>query len=272
MTMTLASLPYVPARNTSGNRPLSDIRMIVIHTPETPESPTAAEGVANYFKNGPPNVGSTHIVVDSNSAVRCVHDHVIAWGAEGGNANSTGWHVEGCGYAAQTKDDWSDTYSRAMLVNMAALCREEAELRDISLNWMSHPQLTNLISKGFVTHADITAAFNVRGGHTDPGPNFPRDLFIDMVRSARNPTPTQLVEFFALIQHLNNRRRFPMWLISHSDGAIYTWNGVHGWHIPDIISVRIQQDLMRQLGLPTEIVADQDYFIDRLRETGVLTK
>ena len=36
-------------------------------------------------------------------------------------------------------------------------------------------------TKGYCTHADVTAAYKVMGGHTDPGPNFPVQKLLDLI-------------------------------------------------------------------------------------------
>ena len=37
-------------------------------------------------------------------------------------------------------------------------------------------------TKGFCTHADITAAYKVVGGHTDPGVNAPVQTILDRIK------------------------------------------------------------------------------------------
>jgi hypothetical protein len=35
---------------------------------------------------------------------------------------------------------------------------------------------------GFTTHGTITKAFNIHGGHTDPGVAFPIEFFMSLIR------------------------------------------------------------------------------------------
>src|SRR5436853_507127 len=44
--------------------------------------------------------------------------------------------------------------------------------------------IENTDVKGFTTHAEVTRAFKTPGGHTDPGPNFPIDEYLTLVRQA----------------------------------------------------------------------------------------
>jgi N-acetyl-anhydromuramyl-L-alanine amidase AmpD len=39
------------------------------------------------------------------------------------------------------------------------------------------------LGTGIIGHNDVTVAFRIKGGHSDPGKNFPWDDFIDMVES-----------------------------------------------------------------------------------------
>ena len=45
------------------------------------------------------------------------------------------------------------------------------------------PAQINLDQSGIAGHVDVTLAKGIRGGHTDPGPNFPWDRFIQLVKS-----------------------------------------------------------------------------------------
>lgn len=202
--MKLAELPYVPARNTSGPRKLP-IRLIVCHTPETPDSSSAAEGVARYFQTGPPGVGSTQVVVDDNSGVRCVPDDVIAHGAVGGDANARGWHIEIAGYAAQDLEEWHDPYSKATLINAASLCRDEGALAGIPPRWLTDDEIRDRVTKGYCTHGDLTRAYRIAGGHTDPGSGFPRDEFMRMC-AAGAPTGADLGAFFQILAEVARLR------------------------------------------------------------------
>jgi N-acetyl-anhydromuramyl-L-alanine amidase AmpD len=156
-----------------------NIRLVVIHDMEAPERSTTAENVARYFANLPAsNKASAHVCVDDNSAVRCVDDGDRAWHAPG--ANSDGLGLELAGYARQSRAEWLDTYSKAVLGQAATVtaswCRKYAiPVRRLTISEIKAGK------KGIVGHRDISAAYR-QTDHTDPGPNFPWDVFLGMVR------------------------------------------------------------------------------------------
>lgn len=103
----------------------------------------------------------------------------IAWHAPG--ANQKGIGIEICGMPNQTREEWLDKDSLAELELTAAL------VADICTRWeIPRAKLTpaELIcgAKGIAGHVDATEAFH-KSTHWDPGPNFPWDTFMDMVRS-----------------------------------------------------------------------------------------
>lgn len=183
------SLPFVEAASyTRCVRGPDDIRWVVLHSMEAPEKPDTAEAVAEWFagRRGAPPRASAHVCVDANSVVLCVPLTAVAWGAKGGNLQ--GIHVEHAGYAAQRDDagGWADAYSEAMLRLSARIvawiCREY-ELPAVALG----PEDLLAGKVGITTHAAITRAFRVVGGHLDPGGRFPMQRYIEFVQEALAP-------------------------------------------------------------------------------------
>lgn len=86
------------AKHDSGPRKASQIKWIVLHSTEG----GTAESVAAFFAGGAQ--ASTQLVVDDNECYRMVRDLVIPWGAPGANTN--GLHIEQCGFARWTRDEW----------------------------------------------------------------------------------------------------------------------------------------------------------------------
>lgn len=155
------------------------IDLIVIHDMEMPEKGDTAESCANFFHRGGTQA-SAHYCIDNNSVVQCVSDMDIAWSAPGANRN--GLHFEHAGYARQTAEDWSDSYSQQMLSVSSALVADKCKQYSIPMAFVSGDQLRKGY-RGITTHYQITKAFNTVGGHTDPGPNFPMDQYINMVHN-----------------------------------------------------------------------------------------
>lgn len=166
-----------------------DIRLQVLHTVEAPEKDGTAEAVARYFQNPPIKV-SAHYCIDNDSEVQCVSDKNVAYTAPG--ANHDGLHYELAGYARQSEDEWRDKYSLAMLTRAAILVNKKCEQYGTPKTWLSDREVAAL-RDGICDHAAISRVYK-KSTHTDTGPNFPKDMFIELVRSTplltQQKTPT----------------------------------------------------------------------------------
>jgi N-acetyl-anhydromuramyl-L-alanine amidase AmpD len=180
------SIPFVQAKNCGPTRQASDVKLIVVHTMETPEKPHTAKNVALWFASVNAPQASAHYCLDADDTVQCVDELTVAWGAPG--ANRDGVHLEHAGYAAQSSPQWSDDYAMRMLARSAALAADIARRYDIPLDKLSPGDLADRTVKGFCGHVDITNGRNAGQGHQDPGPNFPWATYLDMVRQAMSPT------------------------------------------------------------------------------------
>lgn len=173
------NIKFKQAKNyTKANR--TDIRWIVIHSMEAPEASTTAENVANWFASPAAPKSSAHFCIDSDSIIQCVLETDIAWHAQGGNKYGIG--LEHSGYARQTREQWLDSYSQAMLSLSAKLSTMLCDKFDLPKEYVDREGLKAGL-KGITTHNEITKAFNIAGGHYDPGPNFPMDYYIDLVNA-----------------------------------------------------------------------------------------
>ncbi|MDQ3671684.1 MAG: N-acetylmuramoyl-L-alanine amidase [Actinomycetota bacterium] len=166
------------AANDSGLRRATSIRCIVIHSAEAFDSfgeDLSAEGVAGFFARSSTEA-STQLAVDRDSCMRMVPDLVIPWGASG--ANSDGLHVEICGTAKWSRSEW--LRRRTMLRRAAFKVARWCWLYDIPARWLSDRQLANGTARGLTTHVQVNKVFK-RGHHWDPGPGFPKDVFLGYV-------------------------------------------------------------------------------------------
>lgn len=190
--------PFVQARNyTRLAVPRAECRWIVIHTAETPETNTAARGVANYFADQPargaldprwcrkdkagalvPWPGaSAHYTVDAHAIYQHVREGDVAWHAE--DANRYGIGIEHAGTAAQQEAGWSDAYSAAMLERSAELVAELCMRWDIPRVRIT-PEQFCAGQRGILGHVDVNTAMG-RKGHYDPGPAFPWGRYVARV-------------------------------------------------------------------------------------------
>jgi len=158
------------------------INLVVIHDMEAPELDGTAEAVAAYFQK-PGTRASAHECVDNNSVVVGVPDNDVAWAAPG--ANHDGLQFELAGYARQTRKQWADPYSDALLHLAARRVARKCETHDIPVRFRDAADLRagGARRRGITTHAQVTLAHH-QSTHTDPGPNFPMLTFLGMVTAA----------------------------------------------------------------------------------------
>lgn len=171
--------PFVKAKHFTKVANKRGIRLIVIHSMEAPEKGATAENVAKYFHNTV-RQASAHICVDSDSIIQCVLDNDVAWAAPG--ANKDGIHIEMAGFAKQTKAEWLDPYSTLVLENAADAAAQYCLKYEIPPVRLSNTQLEDKVSKGIVSHSQVTEVFKL-GDHTDPGKNFPWEYFTDRIQA-----------------------------------------------------------------------------------------
>lgn len=153
------------------------IDVVVMHTMEIAQRPGAAEICARWFASEDSHV-SAHYCVDADTVIQCVREKDIAWHARGGNRNSIG--VEQAGFASQTRRDWTDPYSRAVLARAASLVADVCRRRRIPIRWLDADDL-RAGRRGLTGHNEVSEAFE-KSDHWDPGDGFPVEAFVDLVR------------------------------------------------------------------------------------------
>ena len=166
--------PYIPAKWQTLIPSVREIRLIVIHSMESPEKGDTAENVGLFFQRGESRA-SAHVGVDNNSVVQYVYDNNVAWAAPG--VNNDGIHIELAGFSRQTPKDWQDEFSRMTLDRAAHVVAQYAVKYDIPLVHLTNKELMSG-RKGVIGHYQATACYKPNQGHTDPGPNFPWDQFL----------------------------------------------------------------------------------------------
>ena len=157
--------------------------VVVMHTMEIAERKDAAEICARWFKT-PVSKVSAHYCVDADTVIQCVREKDIAWHARGGNTSSIG--VELAGFARQTREDWGDAYSKALLGRAAVLVADVCSRRAIPVRWLVAADLA-AGRRGITGHSEVSKAYR-KSDHWDPGPGFPVERFLGMVRAAGKST------------------------------------------------------------------------------------
>jgi hypothetical protein len=170
-------------------------RLFVLHTSEqTSESDKSAEALAKYMEspgdrpNGSGGVygSSYHYVVDTDQIIPCVKETVVAYAAAG--ANHDGIHICFPGRAGQTRTQWLDTVSRAMIRQCAELLVDRAPHTGIPLRDLYDSEVRAGMS-GVVDHGCISRVYK-KSTHTDVGPAFPWDvLWKDVAALTTPPIP-----------------------------------------------------------------------------------
>jgi hypothetical protein len=170
-------LTFVQASGYTKGRPSGPPLWIVVHDMEYPERPSSAEDTAAYFATGAGGRSvSSHYCVDNNSIVQCVRLADTAWTVGNWQGNNRGINWELAGYASQTRAQWLDAYGLAMFALMAPIVQADARKYDIPLVRRTVAEL-KAFKPGITSHNDLRLAFG-ETTHTDPGPNFPWDVFL----------------------------------------------------------------------------------------------
>jgi len=171
-----------------GPRKTTVNRLIVLHTSEGGELTNSAEALSRFMETPATksNVASYNAVFDTNQVLLAVPYDVVPYAAGGGNA----FGIHGCfpGRANQTRAQWLDETSFAMIEQAALWILDVCDRYDIPPRRISWQQVKNG-ETGICDHYDITRAFK-KSTHTDVGVDFPWDVLFDEIDAALYP-PTK---------------------------------------------------------------------------------
>lgn len=159
-------------------------RLIVIHTMETPETVGRAKQVWRWFASKFSPQASPHYLTDAFAVEQSVLETDTAWAVDDRSLNQASISIELSGMASQTPAQWADPYSMAELALVAKLAAAISKRHNIPTVHLTPGQILSGKS-GFCGHNDITVAKKIRGGHTDPGTNFPWTQFLALVAIER---------------------------------------------------------------------------------------
>jgi hypothetical protein len=256
-------LSYSGGPNGPGRRKRSQvIDLIVIHTNESSsESAAGAEGLAQYTAAPhPSDYPAYHVLVDSDSAVRTAFDDDRVNGA--GGVAERAWHLCLYGTAHQTAAEWNDLYSKAELVIAAGLVREACERFSIPMTKIGAAQVAANVP-GVCAHADVSAVYPASQGHTDPGPEFPWDKFMNLVAAPPVPSVADLLKLQQLIEENSVEHGMAVSAATVAEGVLVLdrWGGVSYAHQVGTVKKRINvekyanaQDIAREIVVVTGLV------------------
>jgi len=167
---------------TKGEGLRKPIRMIVFHSAENQQLPGQAKHLVEWFAGASAPQASAHYMVDNAQALQSVDDTDIAWAVGVWEANLESISIEITGQAAFTPEQWTNAYGTKVLNQVVKLGKNLANKYTIPAVHLTPAQILDGKTKGFCTHADITAAYKVQGGHTDPGKAFPMQMVLDKIK------------------------------------------------------------------------------------------
>ena len=167
---------------------------VVIHTMELPCKPGIARRCAERMRDLPPGLPSTkqksaHYFVGPDEVIQGVLEKHVAFHCP--SANRRGVGVEHAAYAYDVHDTDGKLIAAATdfgsLEAKATLQRSANLVAGICSRWgipiiQLHPGEV-LHGRGLVGHVDVAAEFHT-STHRDPGPRFPWELYLQLVREA----------------------------------------------------------------------------------------
>lgn len=174
--------PFLQARYYTAGRGNRKVSWIFIHTMETPQTVNRAKQVWQWFAGKTAPQASAHFMVDSTNVDQSVRLSDTAWAVDDYDTNQRSVSIETSGEASQTIAQWEDLYAKAELKLAAILCAQLCKQFNIPVRKATPADINKGIS-GIAGHWDVTIAKKIRGGHTDPGANFPWATFIPMVQA-----------------------------------------------------------------------------------------
>ena len=166
---------WAPRFNFGGPRSLSGIQRVVVHTTENTAG-TPAENVANYQINS--QSGSYHVLVDTTGKrLRENTDDWVTWSVGNNAGNVQGLNISFVAQAA---------WSRATWLSHEKMLRQGATVVAYWCKKYNIPVQKVGTARGICGHGDL----RYFGGtdHTDPGGNFPWDVFTRYVNEAISGT------------------------------------------------------------------------------------
>jgi hypothetical protein len=182
----MTDYPQVPSPNFRPGR-IKPVRLVVLHTAETPCEPGRAMGIARYLAR-PDVQASAHYCVDPGAVVQGVQESDTAWAAPGANAD--GIQIEQAAYAGFGAADWASAAPQQMIATqlvplVAGIC-DRWDIPAVALD------TAGVLSgaAGITTHVCVSEAYGL-SDHWDCGPDYPLGSVVAQVAALLHPQPPQ---------------------------------------------------------------------------------
>lgn len=133
--------------------------------------------------------GSSHAGCDNVKTRTYVDTAYASWTLLNGNSRSV--NMEICGWARWSRDEWLGP-QRGRLVQAANWARQMCDKFGIPKRYIGAAGVARGES-GIIGHVDYTNGAK-DGNHWDPGPGFPWDVFIEMVKGDDDMTPDEIFD------------------------------------------------------------------------------
>ena len=175
---------FVQSRYFEHHAPPRLVTLIVIHCTENDELENMARMNANLFAGDKSPKASAHYFVDDRDVFQCVceDDVACATGDQSyGSVDIKAIHIEIVGRASQNRSQWSDDYSRNALYRAMGVAADICRRRNVAPVYVDNAELHSGCAQGITTHAQVSLAFH-KSTHTDPGPGFPTEAFVNGVK------------------------------------------------------------------------------------------
>lgn len=170
----------------SGWRDPHKVPQIVLHTYECPRESGTQALINRADWQQKSRTGSYTILVAADGKTLRANDDDYSPAAALYTSNINGFHLSFLAYAASSRAEWLkyDAQLRAGARVVADWCRRYGH----APRHLSVAEVRGRKTKGICTHADVSAAYR-ESDHTDPGKNFPMDVFTAMVAEELHGKP-----------------------------------------------------------------------------------
>lgn len=159
----------------SGRRDPARCQVVVVHTYECPRGDDVEERAAWQDRS---RTGSYNILVGTHRRLRANDDAYIPWAAFP-TGNRIGLHLCILAYAAESRNRWLEyDHQLTLAAEVAADWCTRYSIPPVKLTAAE----VRAGKRGICGHGEISGAFH-ESDHTDPGPGFPWDVFIQKVKT-----------------------------------------------------------------------------------------